>query len=360
MTIDRMPARALPRLSRRSLLLSALAAPVAAWALPPREMRFPRDFGSHPERSTEWWYITGHARSGAREFGFQLTFFRSRVAETQDMRSEFAARQLIFAHAAITDLEGRKLWHDQRIARAGFGVASASEEDTDVRLRNWTLQRDATGYIAQLPAEGFALDLRFTPTQPVMLQGNAGLSRKGPAVEQASYYYSEPQLATRGRLSLQGRSFDVQGTAWLDHEWSDAYLHPEASGWDWIGMNLFDGGALMAFRIRRRDGRALWAGGSMRSPDGRMRVFSPEELRITPEGRWVSPRTRADYPVRLRIATPAGTFSVHPLLDDQELDSRGSTGAVYWEGLSDLQDAQGRTVGRGYLELTGYVQALRM
>ncbi|SCK48406.1 Predicted secreted hydrolase [Variovorax sp. HW608] len=360
MTIARMHARALPRLSRRSLMLCALAAPVAAWALPPREMRFPRDFGSHPERSTEWWYITGHARSGAREFGFQLTFFRSRIAETQDMRSEFAARQLIFAHAALTDLEGRRLWHDQRIARAGFGVASASEEDTDVRLRNWTLQRESTSYIAHLPAEGFALDLRFTPTQPVMLQGNAGLSRKGPELEQASYYYSEPQLATQGRLSLQGRSFDVQGTAWLDHEWSDAYLHPEASGWDWIGMNLFDGSALMAFRIRHRDGRALWAGGSMRSPDGRVRVFSPEELRFTPEGRWVSPRTRADYPVRLRIQTPAGTFSVHPLLDDQELDSRGSTGAVYWEGLSDLRDAQGRIVGRGYLELTGYAQALRM
>lgn len=363
MTLVRLPASAFPRLSRRSLVLcalGALAAPMAAWPLPPREMRFPRDFGSHPDLNTEWWYITGHARSGAREFGFQLTFFRSRIAETQDMRSAFAARQLIFAHAAITDLEGRKLWHDQRIARAGFGVASASEEDTDVRLRNWMLKRESKRYVAQLPAEGFALDLRFTPTQAVMLQGSAGLSRKGPDVEQASYYYSEPQLATEGRLTVQGRSFDVQGTAWLDHEWSDAYLHPEASGWDWIGMNLFDGGALMAFRIRHRDGSTLWAGGSMRSPDGRMRVFGPQEMQFTPEGRWVSPRTRADYPVRLRIQTPAGTFSVHPLLDDQELDSSGSTGAVYWEGLSDLRDGEGRTVGRGYLELTGYVRALKM
>ncbi|MBB3177819.1 putative secreted hydrolase [Variovorax sp. Sphag1AA] len=358
-----MHARGLPGLSRRMLMLGALgalAAPMAAWALPPREMRFPRDFGSHPDLNTEWWYITGHARSGAREFGFQLTFFRSRIAETQDMRSEFAARQLIFAHAAITDLEGRKLWHDQRIARAGFGVASASEEDTDVRLRNWTLKREGKGYAAQLPADGFALDLRFAPTQPVMLQGDAGLSRKGPSVEQASYYYSEPQLATEGQLTVQGHAFDVKGTAWLDHEWSDAYLHPDASGWDWIGMNLFDGSALMAFRIRHRDGSTLWAGGSMRSPDGRMRVFSPEELQFTPEGRWVSPRTKGDYPVRLRIQTPVGTFSVHPLLDDQELDSSGSTGAVYWEGLSDLRDAQGRTVGRGYLELTGYVRALKM
>ncbi len=212
----------------------------------------------------------------------------------------------------------------------------------------------------ELPSsKDFALDLRFVPTQPVMLQGDEGLSRKGPESEQASYYYSEPQLATQGRLTLQGRNFDVQGTAWLDHEWSDAYLHRDAAGWDWIGMNLFDGSALMAFRIRRRDGSTLWAGGSMRDPDGRLRVFGPDDLRFEAEGQWVSPRTRADYPIRWRIQTPAGTFSVHPLLDDQELDSRGSTGAVYWEGLSELRDSQGRAVGRGYLELTGYAQALK-
>ncbi|MBT2299385.1 carotenoid 1,2-hydratase [Variovorax paradoxus] len=346
-------------LSRRAVLLSALAAP-AAWALPPRMQQFPRDFGSHPDLRTEWWYITGHAQAGARDFGFQLTFFRSRVVATQSMRSHFAARQLIFAHAALTDLEGRKLWHDQRIARAGFGVASAAEEDTDVRLRNWTLKRDARGYTARLPAEGFGLDLRFSPTQPVLLQGKDGLSRKGPEAEQASYYYSEPQLAAQGRLTLQGRGFDVQGKAWLDHEWSEAYLHPDAAGWDWIGMNLDDGGALMAFRIRRRDGSALWFGGSLRSADGTLRVFGSDELRFDPESTWTSPRTRAAYPIRWRIQTPAGAFRVQALLDDQELDSRGSTGAVYWEGLSDLQDASGRRVGRGYLEMTGYAQALRM
>ena len=346
-------------LSRRAVLLSALTVP-AAWAVPPRAMQFPRDFGSHPDLRTEWWYITGHAKSAAREFGFQLTFFRSRVEATQSMQSAFAARQLIFAHAAITDLEGRKLWHDQRIARAGFGVAFASETDTDVRLHDWTLRRDSNGYVARLPADGFAIDLRFNPTQPVMLQGSAGLSRKGPHAEQASYYFSEPQLAAKGSLSLQGRHFDVQGTAWLDREWSDAYLDPDAAGWDWIGMNLFDGSALMAFRIRGRDGSAIWAGGSLRTADGHQRVFGPDELHFDAEGTWTSPRTRAVYPTRWRIRTPAGTFAVRALLDDQELDSQGSTGTVYWEGLSDLLDASGKPVGRGYLELTGYAQPLRL
>ena len=348
-------------LSRRALLLAALCAAPAAWALPPKTLQFPRDFGSHPDLHTEWWYITGHAKTAAgREFGFQVTFFRSRVEATQGMRSAFAAKNLVFAHAAVTDLEGRVLLHDQRIARAGFGVAEASEADTDVRIRDWSLAREGGIYVARIPAGEFSLDLRFTPTQPVLLQGNAGLSRKGPEESQASYYYSEPQLKAQGKLALKGQSFEVNGAAWLDHEWSEALMHPEAVGWDWIGMNLDDGSALTAFHLRRADGSALWAGGSFRPRDGVPRIFKNDEVRFDSLKTWESPRTQAKYPTQWRVQTPAGGFEVRALLDDQELDSRGSTGGVYWEGLSDLLDAQGRRVGRGYLEMTGYAAPLKL
>jgi len=348
--------------SRRSLLLAALAAaPLAAWALPERRLEFPRDFGSHPDLHTEWWYITGHAKTQAgREFGFQVTFFRSRVEAALGMRSAFAAKHLVFAHAAVTDLEGRVLLHDQRIARAGFGVAEASANDTDVRIRDWSLARENGIYVARIPAGEFTLDLRFTPTQPVLLQGKAGLSRKGPEESQASYYYSEPQLRTQGKLTLKGQGFDVGGTAWLDHEWSEALMHPEAVGWDWIGMNLDDGSALTAFHLRRRDGSALWGGGSFRQRDGTARIFGNDEVRFESLKTWDSPRTQAKYPTQWHVRTPAGSFEVRALLDDQELDSRGSTGGVYWEGLSDLLDAQGRRVGRGYLEMTGYAAPLKL
>ncbi|WP_225784949.1 lipocalin-like domain-containing protein [Xenophilus sp. Marseille-Q4582] len=356
------------RLTRRAALfasaLPAFAFAPVARALPARTLHFPRDFGSHPELRTEWWYVTGEAWAGTRRFGFQLTFFRSRVDETQGLRSAFAARQLVFAHAALTDLQGARLLHDQRLARAGFGIAEASEEDTDLRLRDWRLRRDAASgaYDAHLPAEGFALRLRCAPTQPLLLQGQAGLSRKGPEAAQASYYYSEPQLAVSGSVALaDGRPLPVRGTAWLDHEWSEALMHPEAVGWDWIGMNLQDGASLTAFRLRRRDGSTLWTGGSWRASGGaEPRSFGADALRFEALRTWTSPRSGGRYPVRWRVQTPVGEFEVASLLDDQELDSRSSTGAIYWEGLSELRDAQGRVVGRGYLEMTGYVAALRL
>lgn len=371
----------------RALGTAALPAWPAAQALPQRVLEFPRDHGSHPRMQTEWWYVTGHARpeSGSNaqsrepRFGFQVTFFRSRVAATQQMRSEFAARQLIFAHAAVTDLHAGVQYHEQRIARAGFGIAQASEEDCDIHLRDWSLRRATPPAVPRAATHGafetliesrdFQLALTLSATQPLLLQGSDGLSRKGPQEDQASYYYSVPQLAVSGSLSIKGARHRIAparddprvNRAWMDHEWSEALMHPDAVGWDWIGMNLFDGSALTAFRLRRADGGTLWAGGSMRAPDARHpRIFSHGEVEFTPGRQWASPRSNASYPVEWLVTTPAGRFSVRALLDDQELDGTSSTGTVYWEGISELKDASGSAVGRGYLEMTGYAGGIRL
>lgn len=362
-------------IARRALLaLGAFGALGArARALPARTLAFARDHGSHPDLRTEWWYITGQARADGRLWGFQITFFRSRVDAAQGLRSAFAARQLIFAHAALTDVQGGRQLHDQRIARAGFGIAQALEGDTDIRLRDWSLLRrpaplpGASRYEIRAQADGFALELDCASTQPVLLQGDAGLSRKGPGAEQASYYYSQPQLAVTGAITLGGRRMAVDDAgapdnrAWMDHEWSEALMAPDAVGWDWIGMNLRDGAALTAFQLRRADGSALWAGGSWRrAGESRAEAFGPQAVRFTPLRRWRSPGSGAFYPVQWRVDTPAGHFGVQALLDAQELDSRGSTGAIYWEGLSLLRDETGRELGRGYLEMTGYAQRLQL
>jgi predicted secreted hydrolase len=353
-----------------------------------RALRFPADHGAHPGTHIEWWYVTGWLRDaggaqarGAAEpappdFGFQVTFFRMRTGLAQDSPSRFAARQLVFAHAALTDLrlarraDAPALLHDQRAAREGFGIAALPGADGEqvVRLRDWTLAR-AAGAAAdglsshlrvEMRCEGFGLSLALDGTQPVLLQGDAGYSRKGPHQE-ASCYYSEPQLRVRGRVDhADGRARSVAGRAWLDHEWSDRLLPPDAAGWDWIGINLLDGGALTAFRVRDLAGRPLWAGGSWRDASGTLRVFAADEVAFRPSRRWRSPRTHAEYPVEWTIETPAGRFRLSALRDDQELDSRASTGAVYWEGLSALRHDDGRLAGWGYLELTGYLERLRL
>ena len=350
--------------SRRQLLTSGLA--LALFHRSPQAgaqtgLHFPRDLGSHPDYAIEWWYITGRLLAREREFGFQLTFFRSRVPATQTMTSAFAAKQLIFAHAAVTDVVGRKLWHDQRIAREGFEIAQASQSDTDIKLSDWSLRRDGTRYQAKAVARDFSFDLMLNETQTILLQGDRGLSRKGPQPEQSSRYYSLPQLQISGNLGLGKENLPVQGTAWLDHEWSQSLLDPMAVGWDWIGINMLDGSALTAFQLRDKSGKAIWDGGSFRSRamGARAQVFARGEVQFIPIRKWTSPLTKASYPVEWTVQTPMGRYRIKAVVDDQELDSRASTGAVYWEGLSELFDSSDRLVGRGYLEMTGYAAALR-
>jgi predicted secreted hydrolase len=354
-----------------SLMPPARAQAAAPTGVRPRPLVFPTDYGAHPDTRTEWWYATGWLAAPQRPdtptHGFQVTFFRSRTDVAPDHPSAFAAKQILFAHAALTDLTARRQRHDQRIARAGFGRAHAAEGDTAVAIGDWRLTRQDSAdggsrYEATIPspALGGRLALTLRTTQPRLLQGDAGYSRKGPQPGQASHYYSQPQLAVTAQWQPDGAAAPqpLRGTAWLDHEWSETLLDAAAVGWNWIGINLADGSALTAFRLRRADGSALWAGGSWRAAGGTVRPFSADAVRFVPGRAWTSPATSARYPVDWRVETPAGTWQVRALLDAQELDSRGSTGTVYWEGLSELLDAQGRRVGLGYLEMTGYAGRL--
>lgn len=335
--------------------------PAFAQVIPDTPLTFPRDFGAHPDFRTEWWYATGWLQTpDGKPLGFQVTFFRSATEHDRANPSRFAPTQLIVAHAALSDPAIGKLQHDQKIARAGFGLAQASEATTNLKLGTWTMKREADGsYRVQLPAREFSFALTLTPTQPVLLQGENGFSRKGPQPEQASYYYSEPQLKVSGTVTRHGKPMAVTGSAWLDHEWSSTVLDPRAVGWDWVGANLDDGSALMAFRIRTADGGTLWQHAMLRDRAGRQRRFGNDEVRFSPLRQWRSPRTKASYPVELELGINGQRWRLIPLQDDQELDSRQSTGAVYWEGAVTLE-RDGQRAGRGYLEMTGYVKALKL
>ncbi len=366
-------------LERRVLLVALVLLTVIAGAQadtpypkvePGYRMTFPGDEGSHPQFRTEWWYVTGWLQDeqGVQR-GFQLTFFRSRrAAQDTANPSRFTPRQLLFAHAALSDPSIGHLLHAQRAARAGFGLAQAQEDSATVFIDDWSLLQSGQSYGIKLRSEDFALDLLLTQTQPPLLQGDAGYSRKGADPSLASYYYSLPHLRTQGEISIGGRTLRVTGTAWFDHEWSSTLLDEQAAGWDWVGLNLTDGGALTAFRIRDTQGNSRWSSATQRSTTGAPCPASTagtgtvrNDQSIWKERRrWRSPRTGISYPVEWRVAIGGCEVVLRPLFDDQESDSRASTGTIYWEGAVQAFDPQGRLLGRGYLELTGYGSRLRL
>lgn len=327
---------------------------------------FPRDHGSHPEFRIEWWYITGHLRDVAQQrYGFQATFFRYAMTTNSSAEVQmFGTNQLFMAHMALTDVDGKQFFHEQRLNRNGWD-ASASITDLDLINGNWSLRR-TEGETMALRA-GIRADVQFKfmldPVQPKVIFGKDGLSRKGAETSACSWYITFPRLRVSGNLELNGASVPVSGEAWMDHEISSSQLGREQIGWDWLSVRFEDGRELMVYILRDAAGRPdphstlAWI-----EPDGRLHHVGSDRFSWSAEGSWTSPETGANYPVdvMLRGERPDGSpfaFKVKPLLRKQELV--GKLGGIsYWEGACDVYE-NNQPVGEAYMELTGYNESLK-
>ena len=342
--------------------------PGFAQALEPRAFEFPRDHGPHPQFRQEWWYLTGNldATDGER-FGFELTFFRIALAPPQSVAASGAAgsasavsawrtSELYMAHFAISDLARKRFRFQQRISRAALGLAGAQAAPLRVWLDDWRLAARPDGtspWTLHAAQPGYAIDLTLEPQQTPVLNA-AGLSRKSDRAGDATYYYSIPRVAVRGRLLRDGESLELHGLAWLDREWGSGGLGPAEVGWDWFAVQLDDGTALMFYALRDAGGgRDAHSAGTWIAPDGSVRALTNADVSIAVTGSWRN-RSGERYPAGWRIAVPALELdlTVHPALADQEL----RTTPPYWEGAVDVSGVRaGRSLsGRGYVELVGY------
>ncbi len=331
-------------------------------ALGPREWSFPRDHARHDGFKTEWWYFTGNLRDSAgRRFGYQLTFFRTAFTASPATRpSPWAATDLYFAHAAITDVEGKAFVYADRIARGRAGYALASDNDLDVMLRDWTLKRQADDSVKLSAADDkLSIDLTCRPGRGPILQGPGGRNPKGREPAEASYYYSMTRLPTSGTLTVNGRRFTVDGLSWMDHEFSSNQISSNQVGWDWIALHLADGRDLMLYRMRNKAGSADFLSGTLISADGKPRYLSAADKSLTPSGQWKSPASGGIYPTSWKIKIDGiPEMTLRPLLADQELQTPHSTDVTYYEGAVEALDPSGKPAGEGYLEMTGYAKPL--
>ena len=337
----------------------------------PCDLRFPEDHGPHENFRTEWWYYTGNlASAGGERFGFQLTFFRSRItppgAETGQPQPASAWRspQIFLAHAALSDITGRRYRHAELAARGVLGLAGAvrGPDHTRVFLKDWSAVIGNDVHHLQAAADDFELALTLTPAKPPVRHGRSGYSRKGSTPERASCYYSLTRLDTRGTVLREGSAFDVQGLSWMDHEFSSAPLESGITGWDWFSLQLDNGAELMLYLLRLETGAYLPASsGTFVAPDGTAAHLPADAFRVEVRDTWKSPRSGGVYPAGWRIVVPSRSLdlAVTPNLADQELQTPQSTGVTYWEGSVAAvgRGGQGEAVaGSGYVELTGYAR----
>ena len=348
--------------------LSSKADERFARVLEPMTFQFPRDHGAHPEYQIEWWYYTGnlHTNDG-KAFGYQLTFFRFALTPQMPERaSHFATNQVYMGHFAITDAANNEYFCFERRSRGAGGLAGATGDPTyKVWLEDWSATETEPGVmhlcvpstsdsIEMEPQIGLSLDLR--QTRPPILQGDRGLSQKGPEPGNATYYYSLVGLETTGKVTINGKTVDVSGISWMDHEFGTSFLGEGFVGWDWFSLQLEDSTTLMLYCLRRSDQSCdpQTFEGTIIHPDGRQLRIGTKDFTLTSTRQWRSPESGATYPSGWQITFPELSIflQVEPLIPNQEF--RASF--TYWEGAVRVSgQIDGAAVnGQGYVELTGY------
>jgi predicted secreted hydrolase len=359
-----------PRPLGASLVAAAAPGDAAGFARAdgPRPLVFPQDHGPHDDFRTEWWYYTGNltAETGER-FGYQLTFFRRALLSPEariNRPSDWAADQVYMAHFALTDVSGGAHRSFEKLERGAAGLAGAQTIPYRVWLDDWSVEEIAggsNGSPARLraSAEDIVLDLTLRDLKGPVLQGDGGYSRRGPEPGNASYYYSLPRIGTTGTVTVGGKTFDVDGLSWMDHEFSTSALGADQAGWDWFSLQLDDNSELMVFQLRRADGSPDgFSSGTLIASDGATQALGPGDFTLEPTGRWRSPRTGATYPAGWVLTVPAADLrlAVTPFLADQEMN----VSYAYWEGAVEVGGTKsGKPVsGSGYVELTGYAGSM--
>jgi len=334
-------------------------------ALPGYTFSFPRDHYAHEDFRTEWWYYTGHLRTkSGEEYGYQVTFFRSGLAEARNSPSRWAAKNLYLAHFAVSDIPGKSFRYFERVNRAGLGQAGAGESEFRVWVGDWEAKGDGSTQRLRAREGELAVDLTLTSQKSPVTHGENGVSQKGDGRGHASHYYSLTRLKAEGTLTVRGRPLPVAGLTWMDHEFGSTELNPDQVGWDWFSLQFEGGTDLMLYIIRKADGRPdSYSAGTWVEADGRIARLKQADFTIDVLDRWVSPRTKGSYPMKWRLSAPTIGLdvTVSPAFPDQELNTTKSTQVIYWEGaVRAAGTVSGRPVkAKGYVEMTGYAGHFR-
>ncbi|MGI8566654.1 MAG: lipocalin family protein, partial [Pyrinomonadaceae bacterium] len=306
-----------------------------------RGVELPRDLYAHDAAQTEWWYYTGHMETArGRRFGFELVFFKRRTDLDRFgvVPLRLIANPLYFAHFGVTDEARQKFRYDHRkSARGMFDLPAVySAKRYYLRLGDWTV-REAHGLhlLRATLGDDLIFEVALKPEKPVALNGHEGRGVSFKDHGEASRYFSFTRMAADGHITWNGQTEACTGSAWMDREFGTWQTTDNQKGWDWFSIQLESGADLMVYHIRDRENRpSAFSSGTFVDADGAATHLTRDDFTLEASAGWLSPRTGAYYPSgwRLRVPRFGIDVTVTPVMKDQELDTRGTTMVVYWEG----------------------------
>ena len=304
--------------------------------LPGKAIELPADAGAHPGHRIEWWYVTGQLDSPRGPLGFQVTFFRVRNPDAEGGPAASRPRSCCSRTPRSPSPRTDRCATTSAARASASGSSRRAVGDTRRVLDDWSLRARGRGVSrAHAPPTDSRSTSCCAPRSRRCCRASAASAARVRSRAHASYYYSEPHLEVTGDVSAQaarrsrcaarrGSTTSGRASCWPRTPRAGTGSAPTST----------TARALMAFRIRAHDGNTLWAGGARCGRRAASRSRSRPDRCASSRGARGNRRAPAPtYPVAMDVHVGGDrTWRLEPLMDDQELDARASTGTLYWEG----------------------------
>ncbi len=334
-------------------------------AVGPYDFDAERDAANHSDYRIEQWSYSGNlSTADGRRFGYQMKFIRAGVSFKPENPSRWAVRDLFVTQLAVIDVGGKRFKTASRVNRAGIGWAGASTEVLRLWNDDWEIRRNQKSTTLRAvddeAGNSIAIELSLEQESPLIVHGDEGVFQKGFLPFNASHFYSQTRMPTRGFLTHDGKRAEVAGQSWMDHEFGTNFLEEGQKGWDVFAIQLDDGSDLMIYQIRMNDGsRDQYSIATLVDSSGQQTRLRADQFDLQPIALWASPTSGGNYPVKWRLKIPEKQIDLElrAAFDDQEFRDDSAIGFSYWKGAIEIAgNNNGRQVkGSGFLEMTGYV-----
>jgi len=314
----------------------------------PARVSFPKDEGVHPESGMEWWYLNATVSDNlGHDYTAMLAYFNKKTPRPP------------LKIISIADLDAEVFYHE---VPSIYDLIAAqpvyAEEKLDLRWDDYDrwYRTDDDSYHYNLQAKGDTIGFTFDLSQdkePLMVGGDGLIDW----TEGSTYYYSLTRLQVNGRIEIQGKTIDVTGIGWMDHQWMDTIAE---KGWRWFSIQLDDQTDIICWNICDLDGTVESSDLTMMLADGS--IYHTTKLQLSPTAFWQSPDTEEAYGTTWTLREPRRDIDleIKARFPEQEIILLKEIPQYTWQiwegGTTVSGHIDGESVsGIGYAELVPHI-----
>ena len=382
------------------------------------DFKLPEDDAPQFDYQLGWHFIVGSCLgSNGKEYGVQFMFWQYSLLPPE-MAEHFGLtdieNQIIELHLAVSEAGGKHHRSKPIIIAGTTGLIEFTNNPFNYKMgknnikslnENKTFPLQIKGLGVDLDPEApteIMVDITLTQTKEYLLQGKNGCDPCCGGV--GTLYYSVPNLRVDPDISSLKINHEevklVSGKFWYDHQWCNGMLpagnprvkvlrvannmnQKAAGGWDWF-MAQFKGDREITLAAIHSNEMTQFYEQKGPNPPGLMEVEARGKyvdadsssknikgtLKIT---EWIRsersqdpdlyPATNTWYPQRWEFSFKEDVpedirdFIMVPIVNGGQSGFFGS-GLHYSEGAVYIKDLEGKSIGRGFAESTGYADPI--